>query len=454
MKKDLGLGCSSNPFRNARAKLVMLAFEFLIGVAKGLELLLCKCMARNRRDLQRAEIASGPDANRVRVLVFPCMLLLCMSGWLGCQKSQPYLLGSAPSYLRPYSPGAPIGPPEGATAGPSAPYSGALYSGAPYSAAPLAAATQAAAPTPQPATPSAGTSSIASAFGFPSGPANPASDPTGFGYAAQISELERRAKLLDENNRQLHSQLAQSQQQVQTYRERSDLMQQQLGDMSAQLQQARIAAARPAPSSSSIAGPPALPGVSSLAASSPALPSPPSVPPKNPSQNSLQNPSQRSGARLTANTSRPPGSGGLASAPSIEPLRSLGYPVETNGTSLRVRIPADQLFQPGSSQWTPSAGSLLERVSNALRTASPNAQLLIDSYTDNSTTALATASSAEQLTSQQADSVMRYFVSRGGWNSSGVTIRSNGSDGPLMDNQSPSGRAANRRIEFILTEPL
>ena len=443
----------------------MLAFEFSIGVAKGLELLLCKCMARNQCDLQRAEIASGPDANRVRVAVFSCILFLCMSGWLGCQKSQPYLLGSAPSYLRPYSPGAPIVPPEGASVGPSAPYSGSPYSGSPQAAAPQAAASQA-------ATPSAGTSSIASAFGFPSGPANPASDPTGFGYAAQISELERRAKLLDENNRQLHSQLAQSQQQVQTYRERSDLMQQQLGDMSAQLQQARIAAARPAPSSSPIAGPPALPGVSSLATSSPALASPPTVPSKNPLQNPSQNPSQRSGARLTANTSRPPGSGGtgstgstgssggsgglggLGGASSIEPLRSLGYPVETNGTSLRVRIPADQLFQPGSSQWTSSAGSLLERVSNALRTASPNAQLLIDSYTDNSTTALATAGSAEQLTSQQADSVMRYFVSRGGWNSSGVTIRSNGSEGPLMDNQSPSGRAANRRIEFILTEPL
>lgn len=434
----------------------MLAFGDSIGVAKGLELLLCKCMARNQCELQRAEIGSGPDANRVRVAVFSCMLFLCMSGWLGCQKSQPYLLGSAPSYLRPYSPGAPMVPPEGASVGPSAPYSGSPYSGSPQAVAPQAAASQA-------ATPSAGTSSIASAFGFPSGPANPASDPTGFGYAAQISELERRAKLLDENNRQLHSQLAQSQQQVQTYRERSDLMQQQLGDMSAQLQQARIAAARPAPSSSPIAGPPALPGVSSLAASSPALPSPFSVPPKSSLQNPSQNPSQRSGARLTANTSGPPGSGGTGSmgssvgsggASSIEPLRSLGYPVETNGTSLRVRIPADQLFQPGSSQWTASAGSLLERVSNALRTASPNAQLLIDSYTDNSTSALSVAGSAEQLTSQQADAVMRYFVSRGGWNSSGVTIRSNGSEGPLMDNQSPSGRAANRRIEFILTEPL
>lgn len=306
------------------------------------------------------------------------------------------------------------------------------------------------------APPSAAPASIASAFGFPSGSTNPTSDPAGFGYAAQISELERRAKLLDENNRQLHSQLAQSQQQVQTYRERSDLMQQQLGDMSAQLQQARIAATRPAPSNPTIAGPPTLPGVGSMATTRPApaptkYPSQTQYPAQTQNLAQTQNPSQRSGARLTANTSRPPGSG---SPSSIEPLRSLGYPVETNGSSLRVRIPADQLFQPGSSQWTASAGSLLERVSNALRTASPNAQLLIDSYTDNSTSNLATASSAEQLTSQQADSVMRYFVSRGGWNSSGVTIRSNGSDGPLMDNQSPSGRAANRRIEFLLNEPL
>lgn len=411
-------------------------------------------MGRKQSDAQRAEIARGREAHRVGVVIFPFMILFCMSGWLGCQKSQPYLLGSAPSYLRPYSPGAPIVPSEGTSVGPAATYSGSPQISTPQMAGPQMAA-------PQMAGPTGGTSSIASAFGFPSGGANPQSDPNGFGFAAQISELERRAKLLDENNRQLHSQLAQSQQQVQTYRERSDLMQQQLGDMSAQLQQARIAAARPAPSSSSvsgpsIAGPPEIPGVGAIASSSGARGLPPSVPARSPSQTPSLNPSQRSGARLTANTSRPPG---MEDSRSIEPLRSLGYPIETNGTSLRVRIPADQLFQPGSSQWTASAGSLLERVSNALRSASPNAQLLIDSYTDNSTTAFATtgsatASSAEQLTSQQADSVQRYFVSRGGWNSSVVTIRSNGSDGPLMDNQSPSGRAANRRIEFILTEPL
>jgi flagellar motor protein MotB len=130
----------------------------------------------------------------------------------------------------------------------------------------------------------------------------------------------------------------------------------------------------------------------------------------------------------------------------------LGYPVETNGTALRVRIPSDQLFQPGTSQWTASAVSLLERVSGALRSASPGGQLSIDSYTDNALQAGNGLVSADQLTSQQADAIGNYLVSRGGWNQTMVTKRPNGSDMPIMDNQTPAGRAANRRIEFVITQ--
>lgn len=130
----------------------------------------------------------------------------------------------------------------------------------------------------------------------------------------------------------------------------------------------------------------------------------------------------------------------------------MGYPVETNGSSLRVRIPADQLFHPGTSQWTASAQPLLERVSAALRAASPNGQLLIDSFTDNAGTAGIGGSSADQLTSQQADAIQNYLIARSGWSPAAVTKRSNGSDMPIMDNQTPSGRATNRRIEFIITQ--
>ena len=115
-------------------------------------------------------------------------------------------------------------------------------------------------------------------------------------------------------------------------------------------------------------------------------------------------------------------------------------------------IPADQLFQPGSSQWTQSAGPLLDRVSSALRTASPNGQLSIDSYTDNSGQASLGTLTALELTGQQAGAIQKYLIAKGGWNASAVTPQAGGSDLPIMDNQTPAGRAANRRIEFIITQ--
>lgn len=370
------------------------------------------------------------------------VLLACCLLMLGCQKSQPYLLGSTPSYLRPYNPGA-----VPAAMGTNTMATGAGPSG---SAAP---STNSALASPTLASP---------VLGLPSPPGMTSADPNSFTYAAQISELDRRARLLDENNRQLHSQLAQAQQQVQTYRERSDLMQQQLGDMSTQLQQARLAATRttgpsvsplsipplslPPPSSPpSLAQNPQRSSTSNSSVMPPSMLGPSNVPGAGPSTDPLR----RSGARLTANTSRALDS---SSALGIEPLRSLGYPVETNGSSLRVRIPADQLFQPSSSQWTASAETLLERISNAIKAAAPGGQVLIDSYTDNSNPSIHGTTSTQQLTSQQADAILRYLVARGGWDPGSVTVRSNGSDLPLVDNQTASGRATNRRIEFIITE--
>jgi len=390
---------------------------------------------RLRMEIDRVQITNSEQpadsrakSDSIRISLLGIVIAIALISTTGCQKSQPYVLGSMPNYLRPYSPGAPVVVPDAtnpAVSPASVPQSPATAPAMPLASAP------------------------ASALSLPSPPATSNNSANNFAYAAQISELERRARLLDENNRQLHSQLAQAQQQVQTYRERSDLMQQQLGDMSAQLQQARLAASRslppnlpstgsmanpqltqpkpvmvdPNPSSTSIAGPPAIPG--------------------------LPEPSRRSGARLTANTNRGLETPGMAS---IEPLRSLGYPVETNGTALRVRIPSDQLFQPGTSQWTPSALPLLDRLSGALRNASPSGQLSIDSYTDNSLQAVTGSITADQLTAQQADAIGSYLVSRSGWNPSVVTKRPSGSDMPIMDNQTPAGRAANRRIEFVITQ--
>jgi chemotaxis protein MotB len=50
------------------------------------------------------------------------------------------------------------------------------------------------------------------------------------------AEFESRIRALDAANQQLTTQLAQSQQQLQLYKDRSDLMQRQLADVSGQLQ--------------------------------------------------------------------------------------------------------------------------------------------------------------------------------------------------------------------------
>lgn len=379
---------------------------------------------------QRADSRAKSDSIRIRLL--GSLIAIALFSTAGCQKSQPYVLGSMPNYLRPYSPGSPVVVPD--TQAPATSTAG-LAPSTSGPAAPLAS---------QPVV-----SPPASVLGLPSPPVSSTPSTNNFAYAAQISELERRARLLDENNRQLHSQLAQSQQQVQTYRERSDLMQQQLADMSAQLQQARLAATRSLPSGAPLTGnmsnpqiSPPKPAMVDPNPSSKSIAGPPTVP-------GLPEPTRRSGARLTANTSRGLDEPGSAS---IEPLRSLGYPVETNGTALRVRIPSDQLFQPGTSQWTPSALSLLDRLSGSLRSASPSGQLSIDSYTDNSLQAANGSMTADQLTAQQADAIGSYLVSRNGWSPAVVTKRPSGSDMPIMDNQTPAGRAANRRIEFVITQ--
>ena len=303
----------------------------------------------------------------------------------GCPKSQPYLISSpnGPSgFLKPYSPGGPV------TVAP------------PASLPPSLAA-------PDPSAVENSASSLA--------------------YAAQIAELERRTKILDENNRQLYGQLAQAQQQTQVQRERADLMQRQLGDLSTQLQQARLALTTPA----KIASDPK--AASSYASNSPSPP--------------------RSNARLTANTSSgvtKPGS----EAQIVAALKSLGYPLDTDGTSLRLRIPADQLFQPNSMQWTASASPLLDRVAEALQTGGSVSRITIESHTDAAVAgqmAEQIAADAQRITDAQANAILQYWRDRGAFGPGQLTARPAGAAQPIMDNQTPVGRATNRRIEFTLS---
>lgn len=230
-------------------------------------------------------------------------------------------------------------------------------------------------------------------------------------------------KALDDANKQLTAQLAQAQQQAQLYKDRSDLMQRQLADV-ANRNPPRVAISSPPP-----VAPPPIATAPSASRSTP------------PTSDFGSGGARRSGARLTANVSR-----SLES----EPLRELGYEVEMGSDGLRLRIPSDQLFQPGSAQLTPSGTGLLDRIANIVRAHYSDRRIAIEGYTDNSPLYGGTSSTSHQLTSAQTDAVLDQWTRRNQLPSRQFVTLAHGSNQPIADNQNPAGRAANRRIEIVV----
>ncbi len=246
------------------------------------------------------------------------------------------------------------------------------------------------------------------------------------GDLAGGTELERRARLLDENNRQLHMQLAQTQQQLDLSRERAELMQRQLKDVSSQLQTSRVASARPI-SPAPISNDPGTVASRSVA---------------NATDSGFQRETTRkSSARLTANTSQ---------RPTSEGLRELGYDVEVQGNVLRLRVPSDQLFQPSSAQLSPGASGILDRIADVVRAEYPRQRIAIEGHSDNAPLYGGSYTTAHQLTSAQTSTILEYLIRRNQLPGAQWFTLAHGSNYPIQDNQNPVGRAANRRIEFVV----
>ncbi len=180
---------------------------------------------------------------------------------------------------------------------------------------------------------------------------------------AQIAELTRRVQLLDDNNRQLHTQLAQSEQQGQVYRDELNLVREQLAATTQQFESTKLAARDVEKQ------------VRGMQAST----------------------QLRGSATITPNTNL----GQLASR-----LNLHGVPVRQSGDVIRITIPADQLFQPGSAQLLPQASLTLDPIAAQLRSIFPRQRIGIEGYTDNSPQFGGQTSTGHQLASAQAAAVL------------------------------------------------
>lgn len=232
--------------------------------------------------------------------------------------------------------------------------------------------------------------------------------------SAALTELTRRVELLDDNNRQLHTQLAQSEQQAQVYREELNLVRKQLSDTTQQL-----ANTSQQLESASIAANNAQNSVRGFQASA----------------------QRRGGATIQPNTNL---------SQQASRLNLGGIPVRQDGSRIRIAIPSDQLFTPGTAQLIPQAVNVLDPVAAQLRSLFPRQRIGIEGYTDNSQAYAGGAAASHQLASAQASAVLDVMTRRAGMPLGQFFIVAQGANSPIQPNASAMGRAANRRIELVV----
>ena len=188
-------------------------------------------------------------------------------------------------------------------------------------------------------------------------------------YISQVQELERRVGELDVSNADLHKRLAQSEQQTKIYLDQTQLLQQQLRETANQLRDTQLARQEAEKS------------VQMLQAST----------------------RKQGGAMITANNSV---------RQSLALVDIAGVEVRQEQDVIRIEMPADELFQRGTVQLTPTAYAYLDKVADAISRNYPQQRVAIEGHTDSAPTFGGTTTTNHQLSCMQTLAVFDVLTRR------------------------------------------
>jgi|SRR5579872_3403952 len=120
--------------------------------------------------------------------------------------------------------------------------------------------------------------------------------------------------------------------------------------------------------------------------------------------------------------------------------------------SLRIRLNAQILFASGQATLTPAAQNLLNPIADTLAQLPTGYLVTVQGYTDDRPIHTATMSSNWDLSTARAVSVVHLFEAR---SVPGESLSAEGFSKfrPVDDNDTEAGRAANRRVEILITAP-
>lgn len=222
---------------------------------------------------------------------------------------------------------------------------------------------------------------------------------------AQLADLNRRLGQMDGNNNDLHKQIADKERQLAASQQQLDLMQKQMAESTTKWKDALAA--------------------------------------KQDAEKKLQahqaSTQFKGGATITANSSM---------RQSLTMVSLPGLDVRQDGEVIRIDIPSDRLFVPGSAQPAANSAMILDEIANAIARSYPRQRIVVEAHGDG--VGGANSLAAHSLTAAQAESVLQQLVTRGRVPARQLSILALGDNHPLVAVGSPEGRAKNRRVEVVI----
>lgn len=122
---------------------------------------------------------------------------------------------------------------------------------------------------------------------------------------------------------------------------------------------------------------------------------------------------------------------------------------EQRANGLLIRVVSDEvLFQSGHADLQPEGRQVLGIVGKTLRDL-PN-KLIIDGYTDNQPINTGQFPDNYWLSGARASTVLEYFNRAVGVDETRMVVQAYGPQNPIATNDTPQGRARNRRVEILV----
>jgi len=155
-------------------------------------------------------------------------------------------------------------------------------------------------------------------------------------------------------------------------------------------------------------------------------------------QASLQ---RRGSATITANSSL---------RRNMTPISITGLMVRQDGDVVRIELPADQLFMPGTATLSGNAVNVIDQVAGSIKQHYPNQIIGVEAHTDNGNLQGGSWNSQHQLSTAQGMAVFDQLAQRHHFSTQQLFVVGHGPNYPVASNGSPEGQQRNRRVEVVV----